>query len=99
MDFARVHVGAPAAVTVVAYPGKVFKGEVDWVSGSLDPSTRTAKVRCKFDNPDRLLRPMMYATVQISVDQKMAAGHPARRAAAPGRSRSSSSKLGEGEAW
>jgi cobalt-zinc-cadmium efflux system membrane fusion protein len=69
MDLARVHVGSPASVSVVAYPGMRFNGRVDWVSGSLDPGTRTAKVRLSIDNPDRLLRPMMYATVQISVDQ------------------------------
>jgi membrane fusion protein, heavy metal efflux system len=76
MDFARVQKGAPAIVTVVAYPNKVFKGTVDWVSGSLDPGTRTAKMRCVFDNTDRFLRPMMYATVQISVDQKKAVAIP-----------------------
>jgi cobalt-zinc-cadmium efflux system membrane fusion protein len=76
MDFARVKVGAPAVVTVVAYPGKTFTGVVDWVSGSLDPTMRTAKVRCNFDNKDRFLRPMMYATVQISVDQKKALAIP-----------------------
>jgi len=70
MDIARVKKGAPATVRVVAYPGKVFNGTVDWVSGALDPNTRTAKVRCTFDNPDKLLRPMMYASVQISVDQE-----------------------------
>jgi cobalt-zinc-cadmium efflux system membrane fusion protein len=76
MDFARVHKGAPAVVSVVAYPGKVFKGEVDWVSGALDPNTRTAKVRCTFENPDKVLRPMMYATVQISVEQEQALAIP-----------------------
>jgi cobalt-zinc-cadmium efflux system membrane fusion protein len=70
MDMARVHVGSPGSVTVVAYPGKEFTGTVDWVSGSLDPSTRTAKVRCTFDNPDKLLRPQMYATVRVSVDRE-----------------------------
>ena len=70
MDMARVHPGAPATVTVVAYPGKVFQGNVDWVSGALDPNTRTARVRFTFDNAERLLHPMMYATVQISVDQE-----------------------------
>jgi cobalt-zinc-cadmium efflux system membrane fusion protein len=70
MDLARVHAGSPATVSVVSYPGKVFRGTVDWVSGSLDPSTRSAKVRCTFDNGDRQLRPMMYATVQISVDRE-----------------------------
>ncbi len=76
MDFSRVHVGTPASVSVVAYPGKMFAGQVDWVSGSLDPNTRTATVRCTFDNPDRLLRPMMYATVKISVDRKKAIAIP-----------------------
>jgi membrane fusion protein, heavy metal efflux system len=76
MDMARVHKGAPATVSVVAYPDKVFMGTVDWVSGSLDPNTRTAKVRCTFDNPDKLLRPMMYATVQIAVDQEKALAIP-----------------------
>jgi membrane fusion protein, heavy metal efflux system len=76
MDLARVHVGAPVVVTVVAYPGQEFRGQVDWVSGSLDPSTRTATVRCTFDNPGRLLRPMMYATARISVDQKRVAAIP-----------------------
>jgi membrane fusion protein, heavy metal efflux system len=76
VDLARVKVGEVASVTVVAYPGKVFKGLVDWVSGSLDPVTRTAKVRCTFDNPDRLLRPMMYSTVQIAVDQRKALAIP-----------------------
>jgi membrane fusion protein, heavy metal efflux system len=76
MDISRVHIGTPADVTVVAYKDKVFHGRVDWVSGMLDPNTRTAKVRCTFDNPDRLLRPEMYATVQISVDQKKALAIP-----------------------
>jgi cobalt-zinc-cadmium efflux system membrane fusion protein len=76
MDFARVHVGTPASVSVVAYPGKKFEGTVDWVSGSLDPNTRTAKVRCTFNNPDKLLRPQMYATVQISVDREKALAIP-----------------------
>jgi membrane fusion protein, heavy metal efflux system len=76
MDLARVRVGASVVVTVVAYPGKEFRGQVDWVSGALDPNTRTATVRCTFDNPDRLLRPMMYATARISVDQKRVASIP-----------------------
>jgi cobalt-zinc-cadmium efflux system membrane fusion protein len=76
IDLARVHVGAKAIVTTVTYPGQPFTGVVDWVSGSLDPNTRTAKVRCTFDNPDRKLRPMMYSTVQIAVDQRKALAIP-----------------------
>ncbi len=78
MDFARVHVGSPASVTVVAYPDKRFQGKVDWVSGAPDPNTRTAKVRCTFANPDKTLRPQMYATVQISAEQETALAIPRR---------------------
>jgi cobalt-zinc-cadmium efflux system membrane fusion protein len=70
LDMARVPVGAPAHVTVIAYPGKVFEGKVDWVSRVLDPTMRTAKVRCTFDNPGNLLKPEMYATVAISVNAR-----------------------------
>jgi cobalt-zinc-cadmium efflux system membrane fusion protein len=76
MDLARVHVDSPASVTSVAYNDKVFQGHVDWVSGMLDPNTRTTKVRATFDNPDRLLRPEMYVTVKISVEQKRALAIP-----------------------
>ncbi|MGA2448073.1 MAG: efflux RND transporter periplasmic adaptor subunit [Polyangiaceae bacterium] len=70
VDMARVHVGTPAVVTVVAYPDKSYAGRVDWVSGVLDPNTRTAKLRCTIDNPDKELRPEMYATVRVAVDPK-----------------------------
>jgi cobalt-zinc-cadmium efflux system membrane fusion protein len=76
IDLARVHVGEKASVTTVAYPGSVFAGTVDWVSGALDPSTRTAKIRCTFDNPGKILRPMMYANVAISVDERNAVAIP-----------------------
>jgi multidrug efflux pump subunit AcrA (membrane-fusion protein) len=76
MDLARVRIGTPASVTVVAYPDRVFTGHVDWVSGTLDPSTRTATIRCTFDNPEQRLRPWMYATMQISVDQTKALAIP-----------------------
>jgi len=76
IDMARVHVGAAANVSVIAYPDRVFPGRVDWVSGGLDPNTRTAKVRCTFDNPDGLLRPSMYATMRVSVDARMAVAIP-----------------------
>lgn len=68
VDLPRVKVGAPVTLSVVSYPGRPFTGSVDWISGALDPATRTAKVRCTIANADRTLRPEMYATVSIATD-------------------------------
>lgn len=76
MDIARVKVGSKVNVSVVSAPNRVFEGTVDWVSSILDKETHAAKVRCKFDNADRALKPGMYATVQISVDEKRALAIP-----------------------
>jgi cobalt-zinc-cadmium efflux system membrane fusion protein len=70
VDLARIKSGEHVKTTVVAYPNKVFEGTVDWVSGALDPATRTAKVRCTIPNPDHLLKPEMFATVSITVPGK-----------------------------
>jgi membrane fusion protein, heavy metal efflux system len=66
VDLARVRVGSPAEVEVVAWPGRRFLGRIDWISGAVDPATRTAKVRVAIDNADRALKPEMYATVAIT---------------------------------
>jgi cobalt-zinc-cadmium efflux system membrane fusion protein len=67
MDLGRVRRGAPVTLKVVAYPGASFTGVVDYISDALDPVTRTARVRCSITNPQRELKPEMYATVSIGV--------------------------------
>src|ERR1700746_3340215 len=61
----QVKVGAPVAVTVDAYPGHTFEGRVDFIWEAMDPNTRTARVRCSFANPERLLKLGMYVGVAI----------------------------------
>src|SRR5262249_50658823 len=68
MDLPRIKKGTPVNVGVVAYPEETFAGQVEWISGALDPTTRTAKVRCSIDNPARKLHPEMYGTAFITVD-------------------------------
>jgi cobalt-zinc-cadmium efflux system membrane fusion protein len=70
MDLGRVKPGTACMVKVVAYPKQTFQGIADWVSDALDGTTRTAKVRCKLDNPDRALKPEMYATAALVVDRQ-----------------------------
>jgi cobalt-zinc-cadmium efflux system membrane fusion protein len=76
MDLGRVKRGTECLVKVVAYPERVFKGQADWIAETLDPATRTAKVRCTLDNADRALKPEMYATVSLAVDQQRAPALP-----------------------
>jgi len=76
IDLARVQTGARCGVRTVAYKDKAFEGKVDWVAGMLDPTTRTAKVRCTFANTERFLKPDMYATATISVASRKALALP-----------------------
>jgi cobalt-zinc-cadmium efflux system membrane fusion protein len=68
VDLPRVRIRAPVTVNVVSYPDRRFRGRVDWISGSLDPATRTVKVRCTIENSERLLRPEMFASISIATD-------------------------------
>lgn len=64
-DLGRIKPGQAAHATLVAFPGRVFSGVVDFVYPDLMADTRTAKVRIVMPNTDRLLRAQMYAAVAI----------------------------------
>ena len=66
-EIGKVHPGDPATVTVDAYPGTNFDGRVDFIWPQIDPMTRTAKVRCEFDNPKGQLLPGMFAHVALDL--------------------------------
>lgn len=65
-DLARVQTGASVTASLVAYPGKNFKGTITFISPALQPETRTAQVRVELANPQGLLRPGMYGTVELA---------------------------------
>jgi len=60
-----VEVGQTAEVRLSYIPGKLWRGEVEYIYPSLDAKTRTLKVRLRFDNPGERLKPNMYANVKI----------------------------------
>ena len=62
----QVKVGDPVTVTVDAYPGRSFPGRVDFIWEAMDPTTRTARVRCSFENLGRLLKVGMYVNITIT---------------------------------
>jgi Cu(I)/Ag(I) efflux system membrane fusion protein len=62
---AWVRPGQTATVELDYLPGQVLEGTVDYVYPELDPQTRTLKVRLRFDNQSKTLRPNMFARVVI----------------------------------
>lgn len=60
-----VKTGLTAEITVPAFPGKTWEGNVDYIYPELDPVSRTLKARLLFDNPDYLLKANMFAEVAI----------------------------------
>lgn len=72
-DVAAARVGAPAVISLQAYPGKVWEGEVSYVSHTLDPHTRTLDVRVELDNADGTLRPGLFGRISLSPDADTAA--------------------------
>ena len=60
-----VKLGQTADVTLSYLPGKQWEGKVEYIYPSLDPKTRTLKVRLQFDNPNEELKPNMYGHVSI----------------------------------
>lgn len=64
-EIGKVRPGDRATVTVDAYPGTNFEGRVDFIEPQIDPMTRTARVRCEFDNPKVQLLPGMFAHVAL----------------------------------
>ena len=64
-DLARVKVGAPATISVSAYPGEVFRGRLTYISSTVDKESRAVQARVEVPNPDGRLKPEMFATASI----------------------------------
>jgi membrane fusion protein, copper/silver efflux system len=62
-DLALIHVGATVRVELAAYPGRTFAGRVSFVLPVIDVQSRTGRVRVVLTNPQRLIKPGMYATL------------------------------------
>ncbi|MGI9103503.1 MAG: efflux RND transporter periplasmic adaptor subunit [Terriglobales bacterium] len=62
-----VKLGQQAEIQLSYYPGKTWSGRVSFVYPTVDPATRTVKVRLEFPNPDFQLKPQMFADVLLKV--------------------------------
>ena len=67
-DIAKIKVGYDADIKLIAYPDKIFTGKVDRIFSILDPQSRVMKVRIKIQNKDNLIKPEMFAQINIKYD-------------------------------
>ncbi len=67
--FTMVKSGMAASLTSDLYSDKTFTGQVFRVHPTIDPSSRSFQVEIKVNNPNELLRPGMFARVNLELDK------------------------------
>ncbi len=66
-DLASLHPGLPLEIRTQAYGDRVFPGRLEVIGQSLDPETRTVRVRGTLVNEGHLLKAQMYANINVIV--------------------------------
>jgi RND family efflux transporter MFP subunit len=67
LDTERVRPGQKIDVSVGAFPDRVFGGTVTFISPTVDPATRTLRIKAEIDNAQGHLRPGLFARVSLGV--------------------------------
>jgi cobalt-zinc-cadmium efflux system membrane fusion protein len=71
-DADRVKLNQSLKFTVLTLPGQVFEARVSYVASSLDSASRRLLVRASVDNPSGRLKPEMFASARITMDETSA---------------------------
>lgn len=76
-DMMWIRYGQEVEFTTEAYPGDIFKGRINFISPTVDPKTRTIKVRLNIPNLEAKLKPEMFVRAivrsKIALDGKVMA--------------------------
>jgi cobalt-zinc-cadmium efflux system membrane fusion protein len=68
-DVSLFHIGQPVQVKVMAYPDRVFRGQISKIYAAVDPDTHRATIRSEITDPRNELRPGMLANFLIGVQK------------------------------
>jgi multidrug efflux system membrane fusion protein len=71
-DSATLKVGQTVRVVVDAYPGRKFEGKITTIEPQISTDTRNIRVQATIANPDRVLKPGMFATTTVVLPDKPA---------------------------
>lgn len=69
-DSSKVAQGASVGVRVAPFPDEVFTAQVSVVSPTIDPQTRTLRVKAVLPNPDGRLRPGLFARADLGISTR-----------------------------
>jgi Cu(I)/Ag(I) efflux system membrane fusion protein len=61
-----IETGASVIMTLDYLPGRQWQGKIDYIYPTLDPVTRTLRLRLVFSNADHALKPNMFAEISIN---------------------------------
>ncbi|MDF2430678.1 MAG: rane fusion protein heavy metal efflux system [Mucilaginibacter sp.] len=64
-DISKIETGDPVKITTLSYPNKKFDGKIDRIDNMLDPDNKAMHARIKIKNPGNLLKPGMFANINI----------------------------------
>lgn len=64
-ELSQLSNGMPARLQIDAYPDRAFNGSLSAINPGLDQTTRSVSLRATFENPHQLLRPGMFARVEL----------------------------------
>jgi len=69
-DSGNLNVGQVVRIKVDAYPGKTFEGKITTIEPQISTDTRNIRVQATIANPERILKPGMFATTTVVLPDK-----------------------------
>jgi cobalt-zinc-cadmium efflux system membrane fusion protein len=69
-DIAKIRIGQQVEISVPAYPGETFMGQIRYISDVLNEETRTITVRTEVANREYKLKPGMFADIKIYLNHQ-----------------------------
>src|SRR5450631_72640 len=67
---ADLKMGQVATLRVDSFPGKTWQGAISTVNSEVEPTTRNVRVRATFPNKEGVLRPGLFANVEVNASDR-----------------------------
>lgn len=64
-EIALIKVGQDVSIKTIAYPDRIYRGKIDKIFNTMDPSSRVLRARVTLQNKDNALKPEMFAQIIV----------------------------------